>query len=414
MLRILVLSLYYWPDDTGIAVFARGRCEYLAAQGHEVTVCTGMPFYPQWRIADKYRGKFVAREEHDGVTILRSFLYVPRQASSVKRIAHEASFTLGALLRAFASRRPDIILVISPPLALGLVAIILSRKWRVPYVFHVADLQPDAALELGMLPNGPFMRTLYWLERSAYQNSAMVSTLTQGMRKRILEKGFSADKVILFPDWVDPSLYNIPLVSGGRRFRCTHGLEDEFLVLHAGNMGVKQGLEVVLGAADLSRNRSDVKYMLVGDGAARPLLKERARNLRLSNVTFLPLQNREIFNEMMAAADLALVTQLRSVTDIVFPSKVLTLLAAGRPVAASLGGGSEVARVLKDSAAGIQVPPEDPRALLNAIETLRDRPRQRARMGERGRAYARMHWDKDQILPELNARLQQIAARNPV
>lgn len=372
-----------------------------------------MPFYPQWRIRDDYRGKIIAREEHERVTILRSSLYVPRHATSARRIAHEASFVAGALLRALTANRPDIILVISPPLALGMASIILSRTWRIPYVFHVADLQPDAALDLGMIPNGRLMRTLYWLERTAYQRSAMISTLTEGMRQRIIQKGFSADKVALLPDWVDPSLYEIPLVHGGEHFRAAHGLDGDFLVLHAGNMGVKQGLEVVLSAADLSRDRTDIRYLLVGDGAVRSRLEQQARELRLPNVTFLPLQSREIFNEMVAAADLALVTQRGSVMDIVFPSKVLTLLAAGRPVVASLGEGSEVARVLADSGAGMRVPAEDAKALFHVIEMLRGEPSRRAEMGRRGRAYAQQHWDRDRILLELNVRIQQIVARDP-
>lgn len=411
-MRILVLSLYYWPDDTGIAVFARGRCEYLASRGHEVTVCTGMPFYPQWRIRQEYRRRMIVREQHDNVTILRNVLYVPKKVTSARRIVHEASFAAGVVVRAFTAKRPDLILIISPPLALGAVAILLSRVWHVPYSFHVADLQPDAAQDLGMLQQGRLMRALHWLERVSYKNAALVSTLTEGMRQRILEKGFSADKVVLFPDWADPSLYKIPLPGRGERFRREYGFGDQFLVVHAGNMGVKQGLEVVLGAAEIDRDRTELRYVLVGDGAVRSQLQQRARSLRLRNVSFLPLQSRDMFNEMMAATNVALVTQLGSVRDIVFPSKVLTLLAAGRPVIASIGEESEVARVLEESNAGVRVPPENPEELSRAIQSIQEQPDQLQTMGECGRAYASSRWNKDGTLLALDLKLRQLVTEN--
>lgn len=409
-MRILILTLCYWPDSTGIAVFARGRAEYLASRGHEVVVCCGMPFYPQWRIADGYRRRMVIRENHAGVSILRTWLYVPKRASSARRIVHEASFAAGSLLRSVGSSRPDLILVISPPLPLGMVAAILGRIWKIPYVFHVADLQPDAALDLGMLSEGTLTKSLLWLERFTYRNAALVSTLTERMRERIVEKGFSPDHVVIFSDWAEPSLFELPL-TGGHRFRSTYGLDGHFLVLHAGNMGVKQGLDVVLSAADLTRDRDDIKYLLVGDGAAGAHLRARARALQLPNVLFLPLQEQDMFAEMIAAADVGLITQLASVADIVFPSKTLSLLAAARPVIASLSGDSEVSRVIADSQAGMITPAEDAKALRNAVLQLQANAKRRAVMAAAGRDYARRHWDKTRILTQFEERLLGLVAR---
>ena len=143
-MRILVLGINYWPEETGIAVFNTGRCEYLAAQGHQVTMCTGFPYYPQWRVPEEYRRKLFAREGRHGVTILRSYLYVPRRVTSVRRVLHEASFIASSCLRALGERKPDLLFVVSPPLGLAVTAVLLSRLWKIPYIFHVADLQPDA------------------------------------------------------------------------------------------------------------------------------------------------------------------------------------------------------------------------------------------------------------------------------
>src|ERR1700675_1435216 len=179
-MRILVLAINYWPEQTGIgAVFTR-RCEYLASVGHEVTVCTGMPYYPEWRIHPNYTGKVFSREEHNGVTILRSWMWVPRKVTSAKRVLFEGSFLASSLLRAVCSRKPELLLVISPPLGLAVSAVLLSRMSKTPFVFDVQDLQPDAASDLGMLPR-PVLPILYRLEAMAYRHAALISTVTDGM-----------------------------------------------------------------------------------------------------------------------------------------------------------------------------------------------------------------------------------------
>lgn len=408
-MRILALGINYWPEETGIAVFNTGRCEYLAARGHEVTMCTGFPYYPQWRVDDRYRGRLFGRETRNGVRILRSYLYVPRRATTIRRIVHEASFVASSAIRALGGRRPDILLTESPPLALALSSIVLSRAWGIPYVFHVSDLQPDAAVDLGMLTSGPVTRVLYALERLAYRHAGLVATLTPAMRRRILAKGIAAERVTVFPDWTEPALFDLPLEGGGAAARARLDLDGAFLVVHAGNMGVKQGLDVVLGAAERSRTDRDLAYVLVGDGAMRRTLEDQARERKLGNVRFLPLLATPLFHELLSAADLTLVTQQRVVADIAFPSKVRTLMAAGRPVVASVNASSEVAKVVGDAGAGVVVTPEDPQALLDSILALRGGADRRRRMGIQGRAYARANWDPKGILPEMEQALLRVA-----
>ena len=408
-MRLLMLGINYWPEPTGIAVFNTGRCEYMAARGHDTTMCTGFPYYPRWQVDDAYRGRLVADEARNGVRILRSWLYVPRQVTALRRIPHEASFVASSCLRALAGRRPDVLLTVSPPLGLALSAVLLSRIWGVPYVFHVPDLQPDAAVDLGMLPSGPMVKALYGVERLAYRKAAMVSTLTHAMQGRIVAKGIPEERVALSPDWVEPDLFQLPLAGGGTRARRQLGLEGRFLVVHVGNMGVKQGLEVVLDAAQRTRDWPDVAYVLVGDGAVRRSLEERAAAARLDTVRILPLQPEPVFRDLLAGADLTLVTQQAVVADIVFPSKVLTLLAAGRPVIASLNPTSEVARVVAEAGAGVVTPAGDGAALAGAVRALRADPDTRREMGERGRSYARAHWARERILPDMERMLEAVA-----
>jgi colanic acid biosynthesis glycosyl transferase WcaI len=299
-------------------------------------------------------------------------------------------------------------LVVSPPLGLGLTAAILSRRWKVPYVLHVPDLQPDAGVDLGMLTGGPTVRALYVLELFAYRNAAVISTLTEAMRQRILSKGISASKVKLLPDWAPAEAFTAALRGGGFNFRAAHKLSGRFLVLHCGNMGVKQGLEVVLGAAELARDEHRIEYLLVGDGAVRTSLQQEAAARKLSNVTFMPLQPPAQFIELLAATDLGLITQRRAVANVVFPSKTLTLMAAGRPLIASVNSQSEIARTVVEAGAGLVVEPEDPSALQNAVKTLMNGSAQRHLMGVQARAFAQRHWDRERNLAETAAELEAV------
>jgi colanic acid biosynthesis glycosyl transferase WcaI len=410
-LRILVLSINYWPDETGIAAFNTWRCEYLASQGHQVTICTGPPYYPQWRVPALYRGKLMQREERNGVTILRSWMFVPQLLNTPKRILHEASFLASSFMRSLAGRRPELIFAVSPPLGLALTATALSRLWRVPFVFDVEDLQPDAAIELGMIKGQTPMRVLYCLERLAYRRAALISTLTEGMRQRIVEKGINPAKVVIFPPRADSSLYALRERSDGSAFRQRHGLQGKLIISHSGNMGVKQGLEVILEAAAKSRERRDVQYLFVGDGAMRPQLEQHAQAQRLNNVRFLPLLESGPFQEMLAATDIALITQQRIVSNIVFPSKIVTLFCAGCPVVASVNFESEVARTVERSGAGLVVEAENAGLLLGAIDRLSQSKDLRAQMGASAQQFAYDSWDERRTLPQMEAQFTECVQR---
>jgi len=415
-MRIHTICVNYWPEKTGIAVFSTGRAEALAARGHHVTVCTAVPYYPEWRVASEYRRRPFAREQHAGVDIRRCPIYVPRRVTPVRRVLFEASFIASAFLRSMFCRPPDLLVVVSPPLGLAVAAVVLARLWGVPYVFHVEDLQPDAALDLGMMPRGRVASALFAIERLAYRRAALVSTITGAMRGRIIGKGVRPDKVALFAGWSDPECFALPIESSDTTLRTELRLGDAFVVLHIGNMGVKQGLDVVLGAAELTRKAPDLVYVLLGDGAVRAALGDAVRASGLSNVRIMSLLPQDRFLRLLATAEICLVTQQRVVADIVFPSKVLALLAAGKPVIASVSRSSEVARVIRESGAGDVVEPEDPGALSAAIGRLRADRERRRRTAADGRAYAQRNWERHATVDHMGLVLEALlgeAARPP-
>ena len=396
-MRILVLTINYWPEQTGISAILTRRCEYLASVGHKVTVCTGMPYYPEWRVHPNYAGKLFSREERNGVTILRSWMWVPNVVTSAKRVLFEASFLASSLLRAVCNRKPELLLVISPPLGLGVSAAILSRMAKIPYVFDVQDLQPDSAADLGMLPR-PVLPLLYRLEAMAYRNATLILTVTEGMRQRILAKGISANKVAVVPPPAHSDLFGVGNTVDGHTFRAQKGLQGKFIVAHSGNMGVKQGLNIVLDAAMRLRDQRDIAFLLAGDGAMKSCLEARAAALKLDNLQFLPLQEPTQYLQMLAAIDIALIVQQSTVSDIAFPSKTVTLMSAARPVAAAVSADSEIGRVLCESQGGVVTQPDEASALATTIRELFHDPQKRSVMGACGRRYAHQHWNEANVL----------------
>ena len=258
-MRVLILSVNCWPEVTGIGAVTTYRAEYLAGVGHEVEVCTTFPYYPEWKVPSEYSGKLGQKENRNGVSIFRSYAYVPNPVTPVKRILFEASFIIAVTLRALLRKRPDVLLVVSPPLGLMATAILLSRLWSIPYVYDVEDLQPDSASELGMLPNWA-VKLLYRVENAAYRHARLVTTLTPSMRQKIVDKGIREDQVALFEPRMDDSFIDLP-PEEGNAFRRRYDLGEKFLVTHSGNMGVKQGLDVILDAAALNRSDDSMAAM---------------------------------------------------------------------------------------------------------------------------------------------------------
>lgn len=405
-MKILILSINYWPEVTGIGAFTTYRAEYLAAAGHDVEVCTTFPYYPEWKVPDNYKGRLAFTEERNRVRIVRSYAYIPDPVTSLRRIVHEGSFVLSSMFRAAFRRRPDVLLVVSPPLGLAVSGILLSRSWRIPYVFDVEDLQPDSAADLGMLPSWA-VRLLYGIEKSAYSNAALVTTLTDSMRKRIIAKGIPENKVELVEPRVDESLAELSPLEG-ESFRKRYGLEGKFLVTYSGNMGVKQGLGVVLEAAASNRSDESTLFLLVGSGADRERLERRSSELELRNTRFLPLLNEADFRGLISASQICLVTQQKSVSEVAFPSKIVTYLAAARPIIASVNPESEVAQIARDSGAGRVVEAEDAQALLAAVRALRENDLEE--IGRKGREYAIRRWAAARVLGSLERNLAAVAA----
>lgn len=410
-MRLLIHGINYAPELIGIGRYTGEMAAWLASRGHQVTVLTALPYYPEWRVHPAYRTQKWRGEWLNGVEVLRAPLYVPARVTSKGRLLHELSFGASCLYWWPAIfRRPwDAVLAICPSLLSGLIPSLLSRQQGIPFVFHLQDLQVDAAHQLGLLRFPGLFGVLKRLERFLLARAAAVSTISSAMLARLRKQGVPGSRLHFFPNWAD--LEGIRPLSPNNSIR--HGLADgsRILVLYAGNLGDKQGLETILEAAHLTRKRSDLRYLLAGDGAAKPRLLAQAQHLALRNVVFLPVQAQQRFPVLLAAADIHLVVQRQEAADLVMPSKLTNIMAAGRPFIAAARPGTELARVTVDSQAGILVPPGDGPALAGAIMGLADDEKSRVHLGSRARRYAEAHLSREDILSRLEDLLYHLTPK---
>ena len=389
----------YAPELLGIGRYTGELGAYLASRGHQVTVLTAAPYYPQWRVREDYRPQRWRREWRDGVEVLRAPQYVPGRVSGLGRLLQECSFGASCLYwwsTCLLQRPWDAMVAVCPPMTSGLVPGLLARRLAVPLLIHVQDLQLDAARELGFLRQPLLLAGLTWLELHLFRQARAVTTISRSMAARLAAKGVPPARLQVLPNWAD-----LDKIRPGPRLNALRrelGLTSEIVVLYAGNLGEKQGLEVILEAAALTRGKPSIRYLVAGEGAARDRIKLRAQDLGLDNLTFLPLQSNSRLPLLLAAADLHLVVQRQKAADLVMPSKLTNIMAAGRPFIATAGEGTELARVTSESRAGLVVPPEDGRALAQAVLGLAGDPGARKEMGVRARRYAEAFWDRERIL----------------
>ena len=398
-MRLLIHGMNYAPELLGIGRYTGELGAYLAFRGHQVTVLTAAPYYPQWRVREDYRPQRWRREWRDGVEVLRAPQYVPGRVSGLGRLLQECSFGASCLYwwsTCLLQRPWDAMVAVCPPMTSGLVPGLLARRLAVPLVIHVQDLQLDAARELGILRQPLLLAGLTWLELHLFRQARAVTTISRSMAARLAAKGVPPARLQVLPNWAD-----LDKVRPGPRLNALRrelGLTSETVVLYAGNLGEKQGLEVILEAAALTRGKPSIRYLVAGEGAARDRIKLRAQDLGLDNLTFLPLQSNSRLPLLLAAADLHLVVQRQKAADLVMPSKLTNIMAAGRPFIATAGEGTELARVTTESRAGLVVPPEDGRALAQAVLGLAGDPGARKKMGVLARRYAEAFWDRERIL----------------
>ena len=407
-MKILVWGINYAPEVTGIAPCNTALCEYLRRAGHDAQMLTSFAYYPEWRKSPADQGRLYRTDHINGVPVHRCWHYVPSRVSALKRIVHEGSLVAASFLRALTLGRFDAAVVVSPPLLLGAAAWLLTVLRGTPFIFHVQDLQPDAAVGLRMLKPSAFTRLLYRLEAFAYRHAARVSGISDGMLRAFARKGVDPGKIVYFPNGAAlPDAASLPPPG---KWRTRHGIANgDFLAVYSGNMGVKQGLEILLEAAALTRDKR-VRIIVCGEGAARHRIAEEIALHPQANVRLLPLQDDEAYREMMVDADLCLITQQRGTGQFFFPSKLLSALAYGKPILAVADADSELALAMDKGGFGYRVAPGEARQLAEALDQAASSPADLVRLGILAREFVR-RFDSEEVHSAFTKIIEQVAGQ---
>lgn len=374
----------YWPEEAGNAPYATGLAEHLVSRGARVSVIAGMPYYPSWRIAPGYGKRFRYREAHHGVSIHRFRQYIPAKQTAARRIWFEVSFLLNALVQRRV-KQPDLVIGVLPSLSSGVLAGLAAKRYGAPLVLIVQDLVGQAAVQSGIQGGSRVATITSKIEAWVARQARSIGIVAEGFRHRLEEMGVAPDRLHRIRNWTH--IQAVTATSSETR-AALNLPTDARICLHAGNMGLKQGLENVIACARLAQGSSpELLFVLMGDGNQRAMLVELAAGL--PNVRFLDPQDDAMFPNVLASADVLLVNQRPSVTDMSLPSKLTSYFAAGRPVVAAVAPESEAAREIAVSGGGIVTAPGQPRELLTAILSITDDPVRANALGHQGQVYAR-------------------------
>ncbi len=406
-MRILFVTQIFPPEMGALPNRLYPFVRQLVAGGHKVTVATGMPNYPRGVVFPEYQGKRSMREERDGYTIFRRASYTaPRNQSKWSQLRNYLSFIPAALIAGLQAGKLDVIFVTSPPLFSVIPAILLAKLRGAKLILDIRDLWPDELITYGGFRDASMpVRVLRMVERWSYRNADCVAATTQAIIDAVIKRGVPRDKTFLLPNGADLEIFS-PLpadnpISGEYNFG------DRFVVMYSGLFGIKHSLEVLLEAAAKLRDRTDMVFFLLGNGARKEALVQQVEELKLNNVIFGDERVVGEVPSLLARADVC----FAAVRPEPYPKKVISVkvfeyLACEKPVVGALSG--ESARILEESGGGIVVPPGDSAATADAILNLYQNPELRKRMGTTGRRYVDQHYSRSAWAMRLEKRINAV------
>lgn len=392
-MRINVISICYWPERTGIGPYSAGTAEYLARHGDDVTAVVGVPHFPEWKKDSSFSAP--TPERRGGVRILRFEHFIPSQHNAIQRARYELSFFLSV---AKSPRLPpaDVTVAVMPNVAAAYIALV-RRRTGGAYGVIVQDVSSQAAAQSGTPGGGVASRLTAIVEGAALRRAAFVGVVSSAFAAPLTGMGVRADRLITVPNWTRLA----PPTRCRAEVREMLGWHPETTVaLHAGNMGRKQGLETVVdGARAAGVSGAPVEFVLMGAGNQRSHLEKYAEGV--PRLRFLPSQPDDLFADVLAAADVLILSERSSVQDMSLPSKLTSYFGAGRPVVGSVPATGSSAAELERAGAGVIVEPESPSALLSAVVELRSNSELSCSLGDAGRRYAENSLQAEDTLREL-------------
>jgi glycosyltransferase involved in cell wall biosynthesis len=407
MKDILFINRSYWPDAEATGQFLTELCEDLAPS-FDITVIAGQPNDNPTNSAFRRHGT----EIRHGVRIRRVWHTRFPKRLLPGRLLNYLSFLTGAFWAAFWAKRPDIVVVETDPPLLCLIGWFLQRVRGVKLICYLQDIHPDIGIALGKLRDGWPLRMLRRLLFHIYRGADRLIVLSRDMRDHIAKSDVDPRRILCISNWVDTS--KVHPVKEGNPFRQRHGIDDRFVVMYSGNLGLCQRLEDVISAADLLRDRTDVLFLLVGGGSLQQRLQDQVDKLGLNNVRFLPYQPKTELATSLSAADVHLVPLDERIACCLMPSKFYGALASATPLVAVAPDNCEHAEQTLEHGVGVLAPPDQPEALAEVIAKLADQTWDLSEMGQRARRLAESHYDRRRVIPRFLAVFQTLLGTIPV
>ena len=404
-MRLLLISILYSPEPSGVGPYSAGLASWLVSRGHSVSVIAANPSYPHWKLYPGYGRLSWSRATESGVDVHRVPVYIPRRVTAIGRVLHYISFTVNAFLpalRVALTLRPQVVLLVAPTLIATPVALVAASISRSTGWLHVQDFEVGAALGTGqILANGFLARLATRFEKWCVSTFDVASSISREMCARLVDLGLEPKNVYEFRNWS-----NIDLVKPACRdtYRSHFSIKHRYVALYSGSIAKKQGIELILQAASLLASRKDLVFVICGDGPDRVEWERQAAVL--DNVLFFGLQPYERLGDLLAMADLHLLPQLAGVADMVLPSKLTNMLASGRPVVATAELGTGL--YAEVNGCGLISPPGDSVAFSAAIDRLLNDAVLIVELGAAARIRAEERWASHSILSEFETRLVNI------
>ena len=404
-MRILILSQYYWPEP----VPKPHELAYsLLERGHQVSVITGFPNFPLGSFYKGYKIRPWKWEVIDGIRVLRVPLYPDHSLSAVKRVLNYSSFAISAsILGPLLGTSADAMYVYHPPLTMGIPAWAIGLVRRIPFMYEVQDIWPEAVEATGMMRNEVVLGSMRMLERFVYRKAAVISTISEGFKRKLVSKGVPSEKVYVIPNWANEVVFR-PVPADPELANST-GMTGHFNVLYAGNIGPAQGLDTVIEAAAKVSYIPEIQFVLMGYGEDRSRLQALVSDRSITNVKFLDWQEPETLPRYYALAD-ALLVHLKKdpAFEGTIPSKTLTYMACGRPVIVASSG--DASKVVEGAKAGLSCAPEDPDSLAKIVVKLHGTSaEEREKMGRSGRQAFLKNYTREVLVDRYQDLMEQIS-----
>lgn len=408
-MNILLISRYFPPDIGTAANLFHELAKGLVGNGHNVTVVTGIPWYNLEAVPPQYKGKCCVTESLDGIQVVRTA--APSFGPKIlKLIINYHTSTLTALLCGLFQKKPDIMYIYSPPILFGITGWIMSMfKGGVPLILGIQDLHPQAYIDQGKLKNKIVIAAFEALEKFCYRKSTLITVHSQGNKDFIVrKKGIKEDKIHILHNWLDTD--EMKPLPRDNDFSRQHNLDGRFIVGYAGTLGMSQGPLSIVEAAHILKDHNDIEFFIVGDGIERAPMEQKAKEYGLSNIRFVGMQPKSVYSQVVAASDVGLVTLNSNVKTPVVPSKILSIMAAARPVLASLPLDGDAPQLIDEAQCGICIGPENPKELADKILFLAKNPETCKEYGAKGREYVVKHFSLDKALQDIEKIFEEALA----